>query len=190
MSGYPLSDVASRTRHPRGFWHRVSRLGPKSAQSLSARIPLRFVISLCFFNFLFLPAYVPPRPLPQERAASMRPPALGEISLHVKTYLEKAEWQAAQNNPGRYDDLRVSWLTLMYANRQFPDSLYPWENPWERAFHHYYHAPWQVAVARWAERDRETETMLERIAAEHLELPSPKKPVQSVRDPGWRKKSA
>ena len=93
--------------------------------------------------------------------------ARARLSEHVLEYLASAE--LSERDPWIADDLRVAWLAVLYAGRDYPD-------PWGRAFWWYYGKTHAKALLIWQERERKTAEIL----GHALSAIPPKKPSQSV----------
>jgi hypothetical protein len=87
----------------------------------------------------------------------------------VLEYLAKAE--SGELDPWAQDDIRVSWLTVLYAARGF-------ERPWHYAFYSYYGKTFEKALPIWLERWAARDAVLGPGLAEgEAVYPAKKKPT-------------
>lgn len=104
------------------------------------------------------------------------------IVARVLKYMDTA--RDAERDPWLADDIQVARNAVLNAANGGRD-------PWGFAFWWYFGKTYDKALLAWAERDRQTQQALERCAARAaLAALPPKKPSQSVRQNGTRRKVA
>jgi hypothetical protein len=82
--------------------------------------------------------------------------------------------ESKESDVWRQDDLRVSWLCVLFAARGYA-------NPWNQAFLSFYGKPLSSALAYWAERDRLNQKELDDATRQVQLLAFSKKPASPER---------